>query len=86
MESASEVQHLTAGIGRIVETGWRGMKRVEILERRKRPTAAEIIKNWSRPSNNLLIQQKSLVDIDHMGQRRRKRIVVDKTLRKVCKP
>ena len=43
MESASEVQHLTAGIGRIVETGWMGMKRVEILERRKRPTAAEII-------------------------------------------
>ena len=46
MESASEVQHRTvfALVGKCSTQDGRGMKSVEILERRKRPTAAEIIK------------------------------------------
>ena len=45
MESASEVQHRTvfALVGKCSTQDGRGMKSVEILERRKRPTAAEII-------------------------------------------
>ena len=46
---------------------------VEVLEKRKPRTTAEIKTKWSGPSNNLLIEQKSVVVDGPYGSRKKEK-------------